>query len=298
MPVSQTASGKSFEYALAHGFASRLNSDINGPTAASCKGYYDSLTDEEREERDKAARKAVEFIILNEPRLRRGNLDCATIQSDQAGVPGDVRDIVLRLSLGKEVGISAKVRNTAIRNSRLSPTIDFGERWFGSPCSDDYFAEAAEIWRYLEPLESAEARWRDLDDKADRVYMPLQRAFIREVERQFANAPSTLAQGMMRYMLGTYDYYKVYKHNSTLSIESLNMGGTLNWGRSFPMPSRLVRADMKPGSKTTSLIVLDEGWQLSFRLHNAESRVKRSLKFDVQIIGQPPRLTRHELSYH
>jgi len=134
-------------------------------------------------------------------------------------------------------------------------------------------------------------------DKADRVYMPLQRAFIREVERQFARNGSDKAATLMRYMLGTHDYYKVYKHNSTMSIESFNMDATLSWGKQVPMPKALVRIAMKPGSKTTSLMVLDQGWQLSFRLHSAESLVKRSLKFDVQVIGQPPRLTRHELHY-
>ena len=72
-------------------------------------------------------------------------------------------------------------------------------------------------------------------DKADRVYMPLQRAFIREVERQFARNGSDKAATLMRYMLGTHDYYKVYKHNSTMSIESFNMDATLSWGKQVPL---------------------------------------------------------------
>ena len=31
----------------------------------------------------------------------------------------------------------------------------------------------------------------------------------------------------------------------------------------------------------------DNGWQFSFRIHNAEDYVKTSLKFDVQIVGMP-----------
>jgi hypothetical protein len=32
---------------------------------------------------------------------------------------------------------------------------------------------------------------------------------------------------------------------------------------------------------------MDNGWQLSFRIHNASTKVEPSLKFDVQFIGMP-----------
>ena len=32
---------------------------------------------------------------------------------------------------------------------------------------------------------------------------------------------------------------------------------------------------------------MDEGWQFSFRIHNASTKVEPSLKFDVQIVGMP-----------
>ena len=297
MAISQTASGKSFEYALAYEFAARLGTTVSGSAYRVAKRYFDGLDDSQRQERANASGTAVEFILSNEPRLKPGLVARVVLQSDQAGIPGDVRDIVLETSRGDCIGISAKVRNTAIRNSRLSPRIDFARRWLGAECSDAYRQETAQVWDYLQPLEDQKTRWSCIEDKADRVYMPLQRAFIREVERQFArNAPEKAAT-LMRYMLGTHDYYKVYKHNSTMSIESFNMDATLSWGKQVPIPAALVRIAMKPGSKTTSLMVLDQGWQLSFRLHSAESLVKRSLKFDVQVIGQPPRLTRHEVHY-
>ena len=297
MAVSQTASGKSFEYALAQSFALALDARIEGTAVEVARRYYVGLEVTERSERDDAACEAVRFILDNEPLINRGGLDRIVLQSDVAGVPGDVRDIVLVTNSGAEIGISAKVRNTAIRNSRLSPKIDFAQRWLQSRCSDDYSSESAEVWERLQPLEARGVRWSSLEDKPGTVYLPLQRAFIREISWQFEQDPVAEAQNLMRYMLGLHDYYKVYKHNSTLSIESFNMDSTLSWGRSFPMPTGLVRMAMEPGSQTTSLMVLDQGWQLSFRLHSAESVVKRSLKFDVQIVGQPPRLTRHELHY-
>ena len=34
-------------------------------------------------------------------------------------------------------------------------------------------------------------------------------------------------------------------------------------------------------------IYLDEGWQFSFRIHNASTYVENSLKFDIQIVWMP-----------
>lgn len=297
MSLGQVASGKSFEFALARAFASKLSNAVSGAAAAVGSKYYDSLTDLQRTERDLAADSAAEFIINNDSSLVAKNVAEVRMQSDQAGIPGDVRDVVIVSVSGKETGISAKVRNSAIKNSRLSPSIDFAASWFGSACSAQFRRETQPVWEMLAPLEQQRSKWRNLDDKAISVYLPVLQAFVAEIRRQFAREAKSRSQAIMRYLLGRHDYYKVFKHNSTLSIESFNMDNSLGWGRTFPMPSRLVSVGMKPGSNTTALMVMDRGWQLSFRLHNAESLIKRTLKFDIQIIGQPPNLTRHELHY-
>ena len=45
--------------------------------------------------------------------------------------------------------------------------------------------------------------------------------------------------------------------------------------------------EFKPGSTNTVEMFLDNGWQLSFRIHSASTKVEPSLKFDVQFIGMP-----------
>lgn len=49
----------------------------------------------------------------------------------------------------------------------------------------------------------------------------------------------------------------------------------------------LVALEFKPGSTNTVEMFLDNGWQLSFRIHSASTKVEPSLKFDVQFIGMP-----------
>ena len=60
------------------------------------------------------------------------------------------------------------------------------------------------------------------------------------------------------------------------------------------MPSRVIELEYKNDSDTTLIMVLDEGWQISFRIHSASTLVENSLKFDIQLIGNPPILfTQH-----
>lgn len=54
------------------------------------------------------------------------------------------------------------------------------------------------------------------------------------------------------------------------------------------LPTTLLFMDFKPKSKTTVIMSFDNGWQFSFRIHNAKDMVEPSLKFDVQIVGMPP----------
>jgi hypothetical protein len=35
---------------------------------------------------------------------------------------------------------------------------------------------------------------------------------------------------------------------------------------------------------------MDNGWAISFRIHNASKLVETSLKFDIQLLGQPANL--------
>lgn len=53
------------------------------------------------------------------------------------------------------------------------------------------------------------------------------------------------------------------------------------------LPTRLVALEFKPESENTVEMYLNNGWQLSFRIHNASTKVEPSLKFDVQFVGMP-----------
>ena len=90
--------------------------------------------------------------------------------------------------------------------------------------------------------------------------------------------------------------YRVIKENGEVTIHSFNLHNTLGWGRTISLPTRLIEARQKDDSENTLILTFDAGWQLSFRIHNAESRVMPSLKFDVQIVGLP-NATQHQIHY-
>ena len=224
------------------------------------------------------------FLKENDNRL--GNAQSVLLQSNRKGRVGDVRDIIVS-SGNNAIGISAKHKHKAIKHSRLSSKIDFGKEWYQNPCSQDYWEEIQGVFENLNGRKGQ--KWSSLEDKEQTIYQPLLVAFLREIKRG-ANPTK-----MMRYLLGTEDFYKVIKEAKTVEIQSFNITGTNKWGRQIKMPSSIIQAIPKEANRTTIIITMVQGWQLSFRLHNASSKIEPSLKFDIQLIGIPQTLARHEI---
>ena len=221
------------------------------------------------------------------------------LQPDSKGEEGDVRDlIVVRSNIQWEIGLSLKHNHFAVKHSRLAKNLDFGSKWFNLPCSQEYWSEVKPIFDYLEVENRKKTYWRDLPNKDDDVYVPLLNAFANEIRRSAAINPH-VPRMMTEYLIGKFDFYKVVSvdKEKTTHIFSYNLRGTLNQSSrkanpkvkipTADLPTRIVSLDLKPSSKTTAELYMDAGWQFSFRIHNAESRVKPTLKFDIKIIGSP-----------
>lgn len=244
---------------------------------------------------------AVETIFELEPLILENDGDTVTlkIQPDSQGEIGDVRDIlIIRKGIEWEIGLSVKHNHFAVKHSRLAKTLDFGDRWFGVKCSDNYWTDIAPIFKYLDTEKSNGSKWSDLPNKENDVYIPLLNAFIDEISRSYEANPD-IPQKLVEYLLGQFDFYKVISidNKRTTQIQTYNLRGTLNKSgkKNKPksvvpvssLPTRIVNIGFKPNSNNTVELYLDGGWQFSFRIHNASTYVETSLKFDVQIIGMP-----------
>ena len=264
------------------------------------KADWENLDSPTKEIMEKEAKAAIPTLRALEPKIDEDDGDVLTLrlQSDREGVIGDVRDIlIIRDSENWVIGISVKHNHFAVKHSRLSNVLDFGNSWLGMPCSEDYWKEIKPIF---EPLISkrGKIKWGDLAQKESTIYIPLLNAFIAEVMRDYQKGKNVPAR-LVEYLLGKYDFYKLIGIDAqlTTSIMTFNLRGTLNKASKTKIPSkhipisklptRIVSFELKPASNNTAELYLDNGWQFSFRIHNASTMVEPSLKFDIQIIGMP-----------
>ncbi|MFT4203469.1 MAG: HaeIII family restriction endonuclease [Chitinophagaceae bacterium] len=55
------------------------------------------------------------------------------------------------------------------------------------------------------------------------------------------------------------------------------------------LPSRIIEFEFSENNPdNTLMMILDKGWQIGFRIHNASTLLETSLKFDINLIGNPP----------
>lgn len=222
-----------------------------------------------------------------------------SINKDSDAEGGDVRDIVItRNAIRWDIGLSMKHNHFAAKHSRLSSTIDFGAKWYGSPCDDSYWGIVKPIFARLKTLKGDKVAWHDMPDKEDSVYKPIVEAFINELNRAY-KADKTIPARLISYLLGIRDFYKVVAidNKQITEFQSFNLRGELNKnGRKnkptliipkADLPTEIITLRFKPDSKSTAELYLNNGWSLSFRIHNASTIVEPSLKFDIQFLGVP-----------
>lgn len=266
------------------------------------RSEWDALSVSDKRVYRTSACAAIPTILELEPRIAEQSDDVLEllIQPDRRGEEGDVRDIlIIRSDISWEIGLSIKHNHFAVKHSRLSNHIDFGDKWFGYPCSQQYWDRVLPVFNYLQLQKENNVKFSELPDKERDVYIPIISAFVEELQSQY-DSHNDVAAKMVEYLLGKYDFYKIISmdRERNTKIQSYNLRDTLNQnaisGRrssiTVPvasLPTRIVSLGIVPNSTNTVELYLDGGWSFSFRIHNAETYVKPTLKFDIQIIGVP-----------
>ena len=292
----QVKNGKAFEYSLAYQYYESLKTRgihvelVENSALEVARNFYNSFSSEKKEEFCIAARQTIDTMLKIEPGLyTQGN------KSDK---------LMIALQTW-EIGFSAKNNNDAVKHSRLSRILDFGREWLGCPCSAQYWDEIRPIFTFLGEHEGH--TFNSLgEDKITKVYKPLLAAFKNELIRIYKNN-ERIPEKLIRYLIGNYSFYKIIKddsHNMVI-VKAFNINNELNKTVNgvkaqyktppISLPSRIVEFDFKIGAEDNTLdMILDEGWEISFRIHNASSRIEQSLKFDIRLLGNPPILfTQH-----
>lgn len=316
---TQTKNGKAFEYAILKEFKEKLQKVtsvevIINKAYKTAKEYFDSFDKTLQNEFLLYSSFAVNFLIDIEPRLSNSfdNNDILQLEilTDDKGQNGDVRDVVaLRLLQKWEIGVSAKNNHKAVKHSRLSNKIDFGKKWLGIPVSKTYFDEIKPIFDSLDTMKKESNKtktWESLGDYHSSIYQPILEAFKRELLRIYNTDSAKVASTLVEYLIGTKDFYKVIKSKHNIEIQAYNLHGTLNlpFKNVVPkfntpqinLPTEVISINYKKDTKTTLIIKLNNDWELSFRIHNASSRIEPSLKFDINLLKAPKTLFTNKLS--
>ena len=328
--TEQMKNGHAFEFAFASELAkwvgARMKVEIiRDSSFAVGESCYFSRTPAARKRFDRAAALPIETISRLEPGIlnARSEKDILFIRQckDDEGKEGDVRDIVLfrkgnRNKVAWEIGISAKNNNDSAKHSRISHSIRFGKTWLGMDTSKEYVAEMQSVDDWLEEQKrQGRTTWDSLGSSKNEsaktkealVYVPMLEAFKREMERLFREDQKKASQNLIKYLIGRKPFYKLIKNDrdNTSVLKVFNFVSGLGKAyngvrpdcrpRAIPLPTRCVElAFAEGGMRNTLSLIMDKGWQVNFRIHNAATKIESSLKFDVTLEGNPPVLfTQH-----
>lgn len=310
--INSTIKGKAYEYASVLalveivGSTRPVNVIENSSIVIARNRYINDISEDERNNMLASAKAGVNTIIKMEPKILEDGDDSltVTIQSDDVAKSGDVRDVlIIRRDIKWQIGVSVKHNHEALKHSRLSTRLDFGNSWFGIHSSKQYFDEISLIFAELKTLKDRKVKWRELPNKEQSVYVPILNAFMGELQRAYDANGDEVTAGLIKYLLGSNgnDYYKLIHYNNHVTrIIPYNLYGSLNQSSAtaspstsvptIDLPTRIIELAFKDNSHTTVILTMDNGWAISFRIHNASTIVEPSLKFDIQLIGQPSSL--------
>lgn len=302
--------GRAFEYACLIKLRDRISEKrpvmIDNDSVMAAQRAWETQNELDQQTYLCAANAFIDTLFLAEPLILEyedgDDIVILSINKDTDAEGGDVRDIVItRNFIRWDIGLSMKHNHFAAKHSRLSSTIDFGEKWYGLPCGDSYWNVVRPIFIRLKKLKKEKVAWRDMPDKENAVYLPIVDAFIKELNRAYSN-DSTITAKLISYLLGIRDFYKVVAidKKQITEFQSFNLRGELNKNGKkekatllipkADLPTEIISLRFKPDSKSTAELYLNNGWSLSFRIHNASTTVEPSLKFDIQFLGVPPNI--------
>lgn len=218
----QEINGKAYEYAilvslylvsLYNELSINTNNTIkiteNAPYNRA-KECFNTISENEQQIMLNSANKGIKHIVDSfEPMIKAPSvLDTIilSIQPDQKGSEGDVRDIVMvKSGLGWEFGISAKHNSISIKSPRLSRNNDFFSK-FGITSSTTYKEAIETAFHYVD--QNKGKIWQEQgSDKQEKHYLPLLSAVVNELKAQISTP--NFAKNLMLLIIGNTDHYRV-----------------------------------------------------------------------------------------
>ncbi|PSF30602.1 hypothetical protein C7H19_23570 [Aphanothece hegewaldii CCALA 016] len=192
---------------------------------------------------------------------------------DLSGTQGNVSDIHIKLDLAREINLSIKHRNIALKHQRPKTTPQHCGYSRDSQQSRAFYTEYERIAARFAQQTSGRTKFNELPEniKSNYLYQP-----ICQLITEFINSycqSQTNAEHLFRFLTGTTDYYKIHFDGNKRTINIVEFANLP------PVKSVLAKTE-----KQYIYLDFSNEWCISMRLHNASRRITKnpSLKFDTQ----------------
>jgi hypothetical protein len=231
-----------------------------------------------KEEQDKLERDTDKVISALEE-LGLKEVEKIRMNSEKDGEIGISNDLTCIHKDKSITGISDKVNNTSIKNSRLSPTIDFGKKWLNKKCSETYSSEIKSFFKKLISIEVE--NFDEIEDK-NSLYKEVLEIFKKEFLNLTKNDKIAI-KNFLYYVMGYTNHFKVeyFGKNNYFNIQYITEE-SLKYN-----DLEISNLSFKENSMNTLILTLNNGFVFSFRIHNAEKKITASLKFDIKCLNFP-----------
>ncbi|MGI9306345.1 MAG: HaeIII family restriction endonuclease [Gammaproteobacteria bacterium] len=294
----QDVSGNALEYAVAMQVGCFLGSPIKADNVSEkAREDFHTQSVEERIWLMRAGGAGVAHVMeIEKARLKFKANSAVIMQPDNKGREGDPRDILLSLEKG-HLGFSVKRKNDVEKNQRLQRNnTNFGKMWgLGVDASPQYAKEVEAVFKRVDAFRKKGAvNWKDISNSHEKIYLPLLQAFQREFET-LAGSPEVCEKFVYYVTGGAFDFYKIMAYDKKAIVQGYNFGGKLSCYR-LRFPKLLLSVGRRDeDSKTTIVLTFDGGWVFSMRIHNGDTRIVDSLKWDVRLIAHPVKMYSHHI---
>lgn len=191
--------------------------------------------------------------------------------------------------------------------------LDFVKAWGLDPagCSNTYWDTVGPLFKELsikrhdsdqtmtwEDLGEGEFYGKIQDVKCGKYYKGVLNAWREEIRRlrgisitspqADAIKEAQVAKSIISYLVGKHDFYKVIFETANRSkqvrIQGFNFNKTLSIKKT-KYPTKIENDDSQNGGQYAVTLTFNEGYKISFRIHNASSRVEPSFKLDIQTVN-------------
>ena len=213
---------------------------------------------------DIAALNAVQFALQQHERFFKPRGAYSLRLNDDASDPFDVRDCTIVNPNGEELGFSLKWRNDEIKSPRLQSD---WMRKFYLPDDGTYERMTEPIVQQLSGFETWKEAKEVLGD--DAVHVPFRDGLIYGINQ--IKDDKDASKQFCRFLFGSVRHVKVSVAQSMRKVHLADYDPDR-----LPTEVKYVEADRH--SSKWAWLAFNEGWQLKFRLHSRETKIKSNVR--------------------